>query len=540
MLTIEELNSWLCNKEDFNLEFKEAKNTFSRTKSMPDYCAALSNEGGGMLILGVNNRGHVVGTNAFMGTHTKLSHDLLDKLGIRVDVEEIYHSDGRVIIFHVPAHPIGKIVRSTGKYKYPMRVGESLVEMDQITLKKILDETNKDFSSCIVEGLSLKDLDEEALFNFKQLWVRKSKRDDYFNFSNEKMVRAVNLLSDDGLNYASLVLFGKKEKIDKLIPGSEIIFEWRQNATKVAHDYRTFWREPFFKIYDKIWDTINVRNIRIPFQEGLFQRDIYAFNEKTIREALLNAVAHRDYTINSKSIFIKASTDEFFIESPGGFLPGITPDNILNQQAWRNRLISEIFEKAGLAERSGQGMDDIFEYTIREGKGLPDLSQSDDFSVRLIIPVQVRDKKFIQFLEKIINEKQLLLSVEEMYELEKIRTQKMLVNIEYKKKFLNLGIIEKVGRTKGIRYILSHKYYMYEDKIGIHTRLVGLSRDQKKELILNHLKRNKKGFFKDFKEALYDLKDSDIKNLLQELKKEGKVIHVGSRKAGYWIIKEKN
>ena len=80
---------------------------------------------------------------------------------------------------------------------------------------------------------------------------------------------------------------GKKEKIDQFLPGNEIIFEWRHDAGKTAHDFRKNWREPFFKIYDEIWETINARNIRIPFQEGLFQREIYAFSDKPVREALL-------------------------------------------------------------------------------------------------------------------------------------------------------------------------------------------------------------------------------------------------------------
>ena len=61
----------------------------------------------------------------------------------------------------------------------------------------------------------------------------------------------------------------------------------------------------FFKIYDSIWETIDARNLRYPFQDGLFQREVYAFNEKSIREAVLNAVAHRNYTINNQSILSK-------------------------------------------------------------------------------------------------------------------------------------------------------------------------------------------------------------------------------------------
>jgi len=287
MTTVDDFNRWLEQPEKETLEFKTAKNSYSRDKDLPDYCAALANERGGKLILGVTNDRKIVGSKAFEGTYNTLSHDLLSKIKIRVDVEEFIHPKGRVLIFHVPSRPVGQAIRSTGNYHYPMRAGESLVEMDQITLRKILTETDTDFSAQIVNELTVADLDRAALRNFKKRWAEKSKRTEYLDFDSDKALRALGLLTDKGLNYASLILFGKKEKIDQFLPGNEIIFEWRHDAGKTAHDFRKNWREPFFKIYDEIWETINARNIRIPFQEGLFQREIYAFSEKPVREALL-------------------------------------------------------------------------------------------------------------------------------------------------------------------------------------------------------------------------------------------------------------
>lgn len=538
MTTPKEFNDWLKKPEGLNLEFKEAKNQFNESKDLPDYCAALSNEHGGKLILGVSNSGHIVGTKAFQGTHNKLSHELLTKLKIRVDVEEVYQLEKRILIFHIPTREPGTVVKSAGKYKYPMRVGDSLVEMDTTTLKKILNETTPDFSSQIVHGLILSDLDVEAVSNFRKKWAEKSKRIDFLEFPYDKMLRSIGLLSDQGINYAGLILFGKKEKLDSVLPCSEIIFEWRQDPAKTSYDFRQNWREPFFKIYDQVWGMIDVRNLQYPFQDGLFQRSIPAFSEKSIRESILNAVAHRDYSIRGQSIFIKASPKEFSIESPGGFPSDITPENILRKTYWRNRDIAETFEKTGLVERSGQGMDDIFSNTIIEGKGLPDLSKSDAFSVHLRIPAQVKDKDFVLFLEKITKEKQILLSFEEIYELEKIREHERIDDITFKKKFLELGIIEPVGRTSGAKYILSHNYYAHKGKIGTYTRLTGLSREQKKELILNHLKKNKKGLMKDFRDAFQDMNRIDINNLLQEMKRDGKISHIGSKRAGYWVIKK--
>lgn len=229
--------------------------------------------------------------------------------------------------------------------------------------------------------------------------------------------------------------------------------------------------------------------------------------------------------------------NEFYIESPGGFPSGITLDNILYEKAWRNRSLAEAFEKIGLAERSSQGLDDIFEQSIRDGKGLPDLSKSDAHTVRLSIPAQVKDKDFILYLSRIINERLINLSFGEIYELEQIREQQEIKSPKFKDKFLKLGIIEKIGRTSGAKYILSNKYYASIGKSGMHTRLTGLSREEKKALILKHLQTKGRGNFRQFADAFPQLERSGVTNLLMELKRKGKIKYIGSRRSGYWEIK---
>jgi len=291
-------------------------------------------------------------------------------------------------------------------------------------------------------------------------------------------------------------------------------------------------------IDDDIWNTINARNIRIPFQEGFFQREVWGFDEKSVREAVHNAVMHRDYSFKGKSICIKASPQEFYIESPGGFPPGITLENILFEKAWRNRILAEAFEKIGFAERSSQGLDDIFEQSIRDGKGLPDLSRSDANTVRLVIPAQVKDKDFILYLERITNERQINLSFDEMYELERIRDRQKIERPEFKDKFLQLGIIESVGKGRGTKYILSRRYYETIGQSGKHTRLKGLNRNQMKELILSHIREGKPSCRGDLISGFPECNPQDISNILQELKRAGKIIHKGSTIKGSWRIKE--
>jgi len=532
-MTIQELEKLLLEYERENLEFKN-KSSFSDDELF-DYCAALANEGGGYLIFGIGNKNRiVVGTKIFQGTLQGYPGRILNAIDVKVKVEELFHPKGRVVIFQIPSRPKGRPIQSKGKYRYPMRVGESLTEMDQETLRVIFIEVDDDFSSKIVPSFLFSDLDENALERLRELLQLRNHI--YSQKTYEDILKALELLNDDGLNYGALILLGKKEKIDQLLPGAEIVFEWRQDPNKISHDFRKEWREPFLKIFDDVWKTISDRNIRIPLQEGLIQREVLAFNEQAIREAILNAITHRDYTIVSQSVFIKADPSNLLILSPGGFLPGITPENVLERQAWRNRRIAEVFQKLGLVERSGQGMDQIFESTIRDGKGLPDLSGSDSSQVFLKIPARVKDKNFILFLEKIGREKQTTFSFEEIYQLELLREKKILSDLKFKERFLELGVVEKVGRTSGIKYILSHRYYQYEERPGLYTRIRGLSREHKKELILEHIRREGKGRREDFLDAFPDLKPNDISNFLQELKGDGKIEREGSDRAGYWKL----
>jgi Putative ATP-dependent DNA helicase recG C-terminal len=107
-------------------------------------------------------------------------------------------------------------------------------------------------------------------------------------------------------------------------------------------------------------EVINTRNPFRTLKTGLFHTDIPAFPEAAFREAILNAVIHRDY-LEPGSVYVRHTEREMVISSPGGFIGGITPDNILHAEPRaRNRLLAEVFQKIGLVERAGIGRRRIF------------------------------------------------------------------------------------------------------------------------------------------------------------------------------------
>lgn len=166
----EEFDAWLKAEEGARFEFKEAKTNFHFDR-LVQYAAAIANEGGGKIILGVSDKKprRVVGTAAFDSVE-RTKQGLIESLRLRTDVEEFSHPNGRVVIVHVPARPLGMPIHDKGTYW--MRSGDALVPMAQDMLKRIFEETGPDFSAAICPGATMSDLDNAAIEDFRQRWMR--------------------------------------------------------------------------------------------------------------------------------------------------------------------------------------------------------------------------------------------------------------------------------------------------------------------------------------------------------------------------------
>ena len=189
---------------------------------------------------------------------------------------------------------------------------------------------------------------------------------------------------DEGITYAARALFGKRESLGKYLPQAEIIFEYRSSEASGPASHREEFRMGFFACYNRLWELINLRNDKQHYQDGFFVYDIPTFNERVVREAILNAVSHRNHQMGG-SVFICQYQDRLAVESPGGFPNGISLENILDRQLPRNRRIAEILALCVLVERSGQGTNLIFELSIKEAKQLPDFTGTDENFVSITL-----------------------------------------------------------------------------------------------------------------------------------------------------------
>ncbi len=534
-VTIGELQIWMDAREDEHLEFKEAKNRFD-FEELVKYCVALANEGGGRMILGVTDKPprKVVGSRAFPDID-RAKTGLIERLRLRIDAEEVQHRGRRILVFQVPPRPLGVPLQYKGAYW--MRGGDALVPMTQDKLRTIFAESSPDFSSEICTSATLDDLDPIAVDVLRQLWHRKTKDQDILTRPLDRLLADAELLLDDEVTYAALVLLGTRNALGRHLNQAEVIFEYRSNETPGPASERHEFRLGFLPVLDEIWRLINQRNDLQHFQQGLFIWDVPTFNERVIREAVLNAVSHRDYR-HGGSIFVRQYPRRIEIVSPGGFPPGITFENILWQQNPRNRRIAEVLGKCGLVERAGQGFDSIFRECIQQSKPLPDFSHTDAHTVWLTLNGEIQDPEFLRFLEEIGREQVALFGLDDLLLVDLIHREQP-VSDELKpriERLLDRGIIERMGRGRGARLLLSRQFYRYLGKAGTYTRKRGLDRETNKELLLKHILDNRKegSPLRELKQVLPSLSRHQVQSLLRGLKSEGRIFSIGTTRAARW------
>lgn len=541
---IAQLEEWMKGKEGENLEFKEAKGGF-HFENLCKYCCALANEGGGQMILGVTDARprRVVGTQAF-DQPERTRKGLCERIPLAIDFEEIHHPDcgpnSRVLVFHVPARPVGTPIKYDGRYW--MRKEDTLTEMSEDKLRQVFAESGHDFSADICEGLTLDQLDRSAIEDFRRRWIAKANRaedkqlaDRLASLSHEELLTDAEAMVGGKLTYAALILFGTAQAVSRHLAQAEVVFEYRSSDASGPAQDRQEYRKGFFCFYDDLWNRINLRNDKQDFQEGLFVHPISTFNERPVREAILNAISHRNYQLGG-SIFIRQYPRRLEIDSPGGLPFGITLDNILDRQNPRNRRIAEIFTHCGLVERSGQGMNLIYEELIKQSKPIPEWTRTDQYQVGMTMNGTVQDPAFVRFVEKVSKETTAVFNTHDWLLLAAAaRGEKLPKGSDGRAaKLLDLGLIEKV---KGRNYMLSRKYYEFVGKKGAYTRKKGLDREQNLALLRKHIEENKAAGCKleELCQVLPALPTTQVQSLLRTLQRRDEAHSVGKTNQGRWF-----
>lgn len=213
--------------------------------------------------------------------------------------------------------------------------------------------------------------------------------------------------------------------------------------------------------------------------------------------------------------------------------------NLLWEQNPRNRRIAEVLAKCGLVERAGQGFDLIYRACIQQSKPLPDFSRTSEHSVWVTLYGEIQDREFLRFLEEIGSERLATFGTEDFLVMDLVHREQpvpayLLPRVQY---LFEQGVIERMGRGRGTRYLLSRRFYRFLGKGGVYTRRRGLDRKTNKALLLRHIEDSVAAgaTLGELQQVLPGLSRDQVQTLLRELKEAGRVVVQGTTKAARWF-----
>jgi ATP-dependent DNA helicase RecG len=316
-----------------------------------------------------------------------------------------------------------------------------------------------------------------------------------------------------------------------------MIYEFRASEATVDYNDRVAFRAGYLTYQDDLWDRIDSHNGLTHSQEGPFRRSVRAFDERVVREALLNAVTHRNY-MYAGSTLVRHSPTKLTVTSPGGLPDEVTLENILDRTVPRNRLLADALESCGLVQRSGQGMDLMFEESILAGKGHPTFSGTDEYQVAVQLPGEIVDPTFIEFLEATEASLSTDDRAKDLLILDLARSQQPLPAylLHRARELKKMGLLQTRGRGPSTRHVLPPRYYEMAQQRGVYTRVMGLDRRTNKELVHKHLLDNASSGspIGELEQVLPDHSRSYIASLLRELKREGRARADRPRRWARW------
>lgn len=186
----------------------------------------------------------------------------------------------------------------------------------------------------------------------------------------------------------------------------------------------------------------------------------------------------------------------------------------------------------------------MFRVCIQEGKNRPSYARSDETQVCLTLDGQIRDPRFVEYLDRLAGERQMSLTIDDFLVLDLVRAGES-VPAELRNRLFGLieqGVIEKIGRGRGVRHVLSQDLYQHVGEAGTYTRRKGLDEAHNQELLLQHIRHcGSQGATKtEFKQVLPDKTEPQISALLRRLKDAGKVRVEGKTKGARWFLADAN
>lgn len=540
-------------KESLTVEFKSDKKKYPDSEII-EAVVAFANTEGGEFYLGVEDDGEVTGLHKDHRDIDRVNAFIANKTIPPVSVRsEILLFDGiPVLKITVPRHKnivatsSGKLVRRRIKVD---GMPENVPMYPYEIVSRLSDLSLLDYSAQPVAGSNVQDFDpleRERLRNIIRIYHGETM---LLGLEDRELDQALRLTTMvDGKicpTLTGLLILGRKDRLQELVPTAESAIQVMNGTNLKVNESFTL---PLLAAFEKITDYFNAWNREEEMEDGLFRISIPNYDKRAFREALVNAFSHRDYSMLGR-VRVLINNEGLTISNPGGFIEGINYRNLIDAEPHgRNPVLADCLKRIGLAERSGRGIDRIYEGTLRYGKGVPDYSQSSDQMVRLFIPNSLPDKSFISMLTEeekkhhhdfsiyallVLNylKKQHRVQFEDLkgdFSIEESRLRVILESlVEY-------GIAEAIGNGKNRSYILSAKVYKARGALPGYVRQVGINRIRYPEMILKFLAEKGKISRQDVAELLH-VTPSAAYRLLQTLKNEGKIRLEGKGRSAKYV-----
>lgn len=540
-------------KETLTIEFKSDVKGLDESELVSEI-VGMTNTEGGTLYLGVEDDGEITGVNKKhkdpIGAMALIANKTVPSVAVRA---EIIEEEGiEVLQIQIPmsrtivATSEGKIQRRKLKLDgtpenvpmYPYEIPSRLSALNLL-----------DYSAQILEGSSLEDLDPNERERLRRIIKFRKGDKTLLELSDEELDKALQLVKEEaGIlkpTVTGVLLLGKENRIAELIPTAKATFQVLE-GTKIRKNEQL--SKPLLATFELFEEYMKAWNPEREMEYGLFRVPIPEFSESAYREGLVNAFCHRDYTV-LQSVRIAIEDEGLTISSPGGFVEGVNINNLLTVEPHgRNQVLADALKRIGLAEKTGRGIDRIFEGSIVYGRPLPDYSETTSTYVKLFVQRAEPDLPFTKMISNEENrlgrslpinsllilsalQNQRRLTISEISEITNIADSRVKANVE---KLVEAGLVDATGNSKSRSYILSSKVYKAQDNMVGYVRQTGIDSVKYEAWIMELVQKQNGLITRDNVVELLGVSPSQAYRLLKKLSDKGMLKLIGSGRSAYY------
>ena len=554
-MTIGELKNVIAGGETLTVEFK------SDVKRLPDSelvdsLAAMANSQGGMLLEGVEDNGEITGL-----CKSHLDVDGIVPLvenrttpGLVVSVEKIDSGDGVYVgVVHVKK---SKLLIATNDGKYLRRRLDANHKPEVVAIKPAEVQSwqstlgTYDPSEMIFEGVAMGELDPLQRVRLRRTIEEYSEEKSLLKLSDEELDKALGLCAEsDGAMHptlAGMLILGTEKLLRKHVPSHEAAFQVLKAGKVKVNEFR---RKPLLEIFEEFRMLFGAQYSEDEMEIGLFRKGIPNFDKTAFREAFVNALVHRDYNMLG-CIHVQFDDYGLRISSPGGFIEGVTVDNLLTAAPKsRNSCLADAIKRIGLAERTGRGVDRIFEGLLKYGRPAPDYSESNSAGVTVRMLEAKADTLFIRMLMN-REDRGIDMPIDSLLALSALRDGELTVQelaVVLKKGetatrgvigvLLREGMIEQRVEGKVHVYFLGKAYHQEVGEEVAYTKMVGIDRIRHKEMVLEFLQHHGRIVNREAMK-LCDLSRNCAYKLLDKMVRDNEIVKKGGGRWTYYTLSE--